>query len=201
LTPELLFLETLIINKKNMEENKKSFFIALLGVFFVSLLLLLLSVLYNTKNILKNAVEEERIEIENAEKIKVETPVDEAKRSYYQKINKIEDDLLALTNKERVFKLKNNDCLKMRARERAEQIVSSGEFSHYYNGETPYKNLIKSCFNWTHVGENLAKNFETTELMHAGLMNSPTHRMNILGDFKQAGFGCYENVCVQFFSN
>lgn len=51
------------------------------------------------------------------------------------------------------------------------------------------------------IGENLAKDFENSEKMNKALMNSPTHRDNIMNEkYKKIGVGCYDNVCVEFFA-
>lgn len=41
---------------------------------------------------------------------------------------------------------------------------------------------------WKRVGENVGRGF-SIDAIHAALMNSPTHRANILGDFDELGVG------------
>ena len=178
-----------------MEQEKKILLKVVLAVFVISLFLFSFFGVYMSVNSLNDVLQEEKNEIEKNEII-----TKHSVNTLPILSSEIENDLLILTNNERVLKLKNNDCLKTKARERAKQIVESGEFSHFYQGDTPYKKLIGQCMKWSHIGENLAKNFTSVELMHTGLMNSLTHKQNILGDYTQAGYGCYDNVCVQFFA-
>jgi uncharacterized protein YkwD len=183
-----------------MEQEKKFLLKVVLAVFVISLFLFSFFGVYMSVNSLNDVLQEEKNEIEKSEIEKSEIIKKHNVDTLTILSSEIENDLLILTNNERVLKLKNNYCLKTKARERAKQIVESGEFSHFYQGDTPYKKLIGQCMKWAHVGENLAKNFTSVELMHTGLMNSLTHKQNILGDYTQAGYGCYDNVCVQFFA-
>jgi uncharacterized protein YkwD len=111
-------------------------------------------------------------------------------------------ELFILTNQERITALLWDNCLAQQAELRAKDLVERKYFSHDApEGGKPFDTMIPLCGEWQHIGENIAKDFKTTELMHQGLMNSPTHKKNIQGNYTQGGFGCYENICVQFFKS
>lgn len=52
----------------------------------------------------------------------------------------------------------------------------------------------------SYVGENLAKNFDNTNQEHKALMDSPTHRENILRQrFTTGSIAIYKNITVELF--
>ena len=83
------------------------------------------------------------------------------------------------------------------ARTRAQQMADQGYFGHVDpNGYSMYTALLKyfGYANYAWAGENLAMNnaaaAEASERSLVSLMNSPTHRANILaGDFFRVGVG------------
>lgn len=110
-------------------------------------------------------------------------------------------EILDLTNSERTNPLKIDKCLSDQAVERAKFLIRINEFNHYTSdGTTPWK-FIKKCGRYDHAGENLAKYFTNNNKMYNAWMNSENHRKNILNEnFEKIGIGCYENICVQFFT-
>jgi len=54
-------------------------------------------------------------------------------------------------------------------------------WAHYGpNGETPWQFIIAAGYSYTYAGENLAKDFTSTDSVHNAWMNSATHKANIL---------------------
>lgn len=89
-----------------------------------------------------------------------------------------------------------NDVLSGLARERSQQMLNSGVFSHYdASGNLIFAGLLNSVgFPYAFAGENLAENnyawAQSLDIANVELMNSPTHRANILNPrFNEAGVG------------
>lgn len=77
---------------------------------------------------------------------------------------------------------------------RAKYIYNTGQWSHL-GWEKSFTYL-----NCNYIGENLAKNFATTEQAHNALMNSPTHKANILKPrFDTVSIAVYGNITVELF--
>lgn len=115
-----------------------------------------------------------------------------------------ERKLLELTNQERSQELKSDFCLKKKAQERAFDLYINDYFDHIdpKTGEEPFIEMVKECGRFLSAGENLAKNFKTMEQAHLALMDSPSHKENIINEnYTRAGYGCYKTVCVQLFSS
>ncbi|MFZ2446782.1 MAG: CAP domain-containing protein [Syntrophobacteraceae bacterium] len=94
-------------------------------------------------------------------------------------------------------------CLSRRALQRAKELVSNHYFSHRdpATGKKPAWDLVRRCYRYRAAGENLAKGMDTSENIHKSLMDSPTHRKNIMDPrFSKIGIGCYDDVCVQLFA-
>src|SRR5262249_26728151 len=105
-----------------------------------------------------------------------------------------EHQLFQLLNGERrragVEKLQWNAKLAEAAQAHAEQLARHGELSHGFPGEPPLEQRVGSTGErFDAVAENVAM-AETEEDAHAGLMNSPGHRANILGaKYNAVGIG------------
>ena len=89
-----------------------------------------------------------------------------------------------------------NSVLSGLARQRSQQMLASGQFSHYdAAGQLIFAGLLNSAgFPYAFAGENLAENNyawgQSLDEANAELMNSPTHRANILNArFNEAGVG------------
>ncbi len=100
--------------------------------------------------------------------------------------------------------LRWNDCLARKALARAKTMVKDGNFDHKdpYTGRNPAWVLVASCFEPAYAGENLAKGErQSAKAIHEALMESPTHRRNILSPkFELVGVGCHSYICVQLFA-
>ena len=105
-----------------------------------------------------------------------------------------EQQLFHLLNGERqragVEKLQWNAKLAEAAQAHAEQLARHGELSHSFPGEPLLEQRVGSTGErFDAVAENVAM-AETEEDAHAGLMNSPGHRANILGGkYNAVGIG------------
>jgi uncharacterized protein YkwD len=100
-------------------------------------------------------------------------------------------------------RLKWDECLGKRAAERARKMFARNYFAHEdpKTGTKPAWDLVSSCHHCRYAGENLSRGYDPPEAVHQALMDSPTHRENILSvRFTRLGVGCYENICVQLFA-
>jgi uncharacterized protein YkwD len=94
-------------------------------------------------------------------------------------------------------------CLARKAFLRAKQLVKDGYFDHEdpKTGTNPVWMAIRDCYSCSSGGENLVKGMDTPENIHQALMESPTHRKNILDPrFNLVGIGCYDYICVELFA-
>ena len=82
-----------------------------------------------------------------------------------------------LINQERPIDLQPDIMLTIRAYERAEDLCAKQQWSHE-GWESSFNGL-----KWSHIGENLARGFDTPEAAHTALMASPSHKANILSPF------------------
>ena len=83
------------------------------------------------------------------------------------------------------------------------QLVHDGYFDHEdpRTGTNPVWQAIGDCYSCRWGGENLVKGMEDPENIHEALMESPTHRKNILDPrFNLLGVGCYDYICVELFA-
>jgi uncharacterized protein YkwD len=82
-------------------------------------------------------------------------------------------------------------------------MALTGRFAHKdpRSGKNPVWSLVWECSRYQLAGENLVRGGVTPREMHRALMDSRTHRENLLNpDFQVVGVGCYGNVCVQLFA-
>lgn len=108
--------------------------------------------------------------------------------------------LIELTNLERekkgLEKVSENEALNMAAKLKAENMFTENYWAHFApSGKTPWDFISSSGYKFTFAGENLAKNFYTSdEVVHAW-MNSQTHRDNLLNpNYKDIGIAVVEGV-------
>lgn len=110
--------------------------------------------------------------------------------------------LFALTNADRksnsVAPLTYSLLLQQAAQDRADEIASGGQFSHYTDSNTyRFRYWLDSVgYPWKYGGENLAEGFSTMQDAETAFMASPTHRKNILLDgYTQTGIAFSKGVC------
>ncbi len=108
--------------------------------------------------------------------------------------------LIDLTNVERQKKgltpVVENEALNKAAKLKAENMFEENYWAHFApSGKTPWDFILGSGYKFTLAGENLAKNFYTSEEVVAAWMASPTHRDNLLNsNYKDIGMAVVEGV-------
>jgi hypothetical protein len=125
------------------------------------------------------------------------TPV----RPYSHEADKAHD-LFRLAHTEN-RRLEWDQCLAQKAFIRAKNLVASGAFAHKdpRTGKNPAWEMVVQCDRYRYAAENLAKGNESAEDIHQALMESPTHRANLISSrYRFLGVGCYDSVCVQLFA-
>lgn len=97
------------------------------------------------------------------------------------------DEVVRQTNEQRVAlglkPLKYNETLADAARRKAANMFAENYWAHVSpKGENPWTWFSAAGYKYTHAGENLAKDFGSTDRMVSAWMASPTHRANIVND-------------------
>ena len=113
-----------------------------------------------------------------------------------------EQGLFLLTKNERPIEW--NECLAEVGRKKSKDMVERGYWSHEdpVTGENKTWSWIKECEDYKYAGENISKNFENSIEAHKALMDSLTHKKNIMeSNFNKLGVGCYKNICTEIFTN
>lgn len=99
-------------------------------------------------------------------------------------------EIIALTNKERskqgLSTLVENPKLDQAAYAKAQNMYEENYWAHYSpSGKDPWGFFQKAGYKFSYAGENLARNFYTSEDVVAAWMASPTHRGNLLNPHYQ----------------
>ncbi|PLS81925.1 hypothetical protein CYG49_00990 [Candidatus Saccharibacteria bacterium] len=103
-------------------------------------------------------------------------------------------ELHSLTNQNRanagLAGLALNSQLNQAAQAKAEHMIANNYWSHTApDGTTPWYFIDQSGYGYINAGENLAYGFTSNDGVLQGWMNSTGHRANIMGDYKDVGFG------------
>ena len=104
------------------------------------------------------------------------------------------NSLFEQTNQERIrvgeASLKLNDKLNQAAYLKATDMFAKQYWAHDApDGTTPWKWFGDVEYNYNEAGENLAKDFTSTEAVMTAWMNSPEHKANIIkNDYQDVGF-------------
>ncbi len=93
--------------------------------------------------------------------------------------------LIELTNIERkkmgLSPVTENDALDKAAQLKGENMFAENYWAHFApSGKTPWDFILGAGYKFTYAGENLAKNFYSSDEVVKAWMNSPTHRDNLL---------------------
>lgn len=108
--------------------------------------------------------------------------------------------LLTDTNAERssagLSQLKLNTALSQAAAAKAQDMFTNNYWSHNSpQGKTPWVFIQGSGYQYTMAGENLAKNFSTSQGVVNAWMASPTHRANIMkSGYEDIGFAVVNGI-------
>lgn len=108
--------------------------------------------------------------------------------------------LIELTNIERQKKglppVLENEDLNKAARLKAINMFTENYWAHFApSGKSPWEFILGAGYKFTFAGENLAKNFYSSEDVVAAWMASKTHRDNLLNsNFKDIGIAVEEGV-------
>lgn len=103
------------------------------------------------------------------------------------------DEVVRLTNEQRLAQglpaLKYNERLADAARRKAANMFEENYWSHYSpSGKDPWTWFNAAGYKYTHAGENLAKDFGSSDRMISAWMDSATHRANIVNaKFQEIG--------------
>jgi hypothetical protein len=124
-------------------------------------------------------------------------------------------EILELTNADRAInnigQLTLDPALSAAALAKAEDMLKNEYFSHYSpDGKKPWDWISRAAYPYLLVGENLAMDFSTAKSAHDALMQSPSHRKNILnGTYREVGLaivtgefnGHTTNILVETFGS
>ena len=90
-----------------------------------------------------------------------------------------------------------SETLRSSACAKADHMLSQDYWAHTSpDGVTPWTFIEKAGYRYTTAGENLAKSYPDDTSLVAAWMNSPSHRENVLGDFKEQGI-CQKTGTLQ----
>jgi hypothetical protein len=110
------------------------------------------------------------------------------------------EQLLSATNAQRaaagLSALSNNAALAAAAVAKAQDMFANGYWAHNSpDGATPWTFITGAGYRYTLAGENLAKNFQTSQSVMDAWMASPTHRDNIVkAGYRDVGFAVVNGV-------
>lgn len=112
--------------------------------------------------------------------------------AYATNVNR--SDLLTFTNQNRrsagLSDLLLNDSLNQAAQSKANHMIANNYWAHTApDGTTPWYFFDQAGYDYVNAGENLAYGFIDSSGVVQGWMDSPGHRANIMGDYKDVGFG------------
>lgn len=127
----------------------------------------------------------------------------------------ISDEIITLTNQSReengLPALKVNSVLSLSAKRKAEDMLAYDYFAHQSpNGYMPWNWIERIQYAYFYAGENLAMNFSSAASAHRALMQSASHKKNILNErYEDIGVavvsgkisGKETNLLVEFFAS
>ncbi len=125
----------------------------------------------------------------------------------------VADELFELTNQSRAElglpELAYNETLAQAAQAKANDMVSKGYFAHIGpDGKKPWEWIDRGSYPFVYMGENLAMDFTTAEVIHLAFKKSPSHWKNVTNPkYRDIGIGVATGVIngrettvlVQFF--
>ncbi len=108
--------------------------------------------------------------------------------------------VIEFTNEERqkmgLAPLSENLSLDKAAQAKAANMFSENYWAHFApSGKTPWDFIQGSGYRFSYAGENLAKNFYTSDDVVKAWMNSPSHKENIMNPkYKEIGIAVVDGV-------
>lgn len=108
--------------------------------------------------------------------------------------------IIEITNIERQKKglsqVVENEALNKAAQLKAQNMFEENYWAHFApSGKTPWDFILGTGYKFTFAGENLAKNFYSSNDVVTAWMASPTHRDNLLNEnYKDIGIAAVEGV-------
>lgn len=108
--------------------------------------------------------------------------------------------LIELTNIERqkagLQVLVENEALDKAAKLKGENMIAENYWAHFApSGKTPWDFILGAGYKFTFAGENLAKNFYSSDEIVSAWMSSQTHKDNLLNSkYKDIGIAVVEGV-------
>lgn len=111
-----------------------------------------------------------------------------------------QSELIRLTNQTRIANgvaaLTENPKLDQSAKLKAQNMFQEDYWAHYApSGKSPWYWFDQAGYVYTLAGENLARDFDTSQGVIDGWMNSPTHRANMLAPgYKDIGMAVVNGV-------
>lgn len=109
-------------------------------------------------------------------------------------------NVIELTNEQRAKNglppLSENLSLDKAAQAKAANMFSENYWAHFApSGKTPWDFIQGSGYRFSYAGENLAKNFYTSDEVVAAWMNSSSHKENIMNPkYKEVGIAVVDGV-------
>lgn len=110
--------------------------------------------------------------------------------------------VIELSNREREDKglppLQMNDQLNQAAEAKAANMLTENYWAHFApSGKDPWGFILSSGYKFSYAGENLARNFYTSEDVVKAWMNSPSHRDNIVNqNYQEIGVAVVDGVLL-----
>ena len=85
-------------------------------------------------------------------------------------------------------RLNSSEKLRQSACAKAQHMIDKQYWAHIApDGTKPWFFFKQAGYSYTHAGENLSRGYPTDEATVDGWLNSPTHKKNMLNDFKDQG--------------
>lgn len=108
--------------------------------------------------------------------------------------------IIELTNQERakigLNPVLENSTLDQAAATKAQNMFDENYWAHFApSGKTPWDFILGSGYKFSYAGENLAKNFTSSDEVVTAWMNSPSHKENLLSSkYKDIGIAVVDGV-------
>lgn len=113
-----------------------------------------------------------------------------------------QSDILAIVNRERTLRnlqpYRGNSALTNAAQAHAAWMMAHNDMTHGGDGTMEIR-ITATGYSWSDIAENVAEGYQTPSAVIAGWMGSPGHRANLLGPYRDVGFGRAGNFwCADF---